>query len=114
MSIERTSSFKTSDGKVFDKLDAAKGHEFAILILEELQENITDPEHALECAEAIGEHLVDSADVVVDILSTTERSIAKARAINGGKKPRKVKESTEETQMEMGMTNRSNGLPVQV
>jgi hypothetical protein len=43
--------------------------------------------------EAVALEMVDNADVIVDILTTTGASRPKARAIHGGRKPRKAKEA---------------------
>ena len=100
MSIERTSSFKTSDEQVFHELGEAKAHEIALLVASSVEGKVSCDEKGepcfssttLEYAERVGKAIVENTLDVMDILSTTERSISKARAINGGTKPRKTEE----------------------
>lgn len=86
--IEFTKSFATSDGKIFANINQAKKEE----ILLELYGNsgVSAPDLAKEMAEMI----VAKSDTIVDILTTTSTSKVKARAIHGGRKPRKTKSDT--------------------
>lgn len=67
----------TSDGIGHPTLEQAQRHELATLL------NIE--------ATAIVDAIIQNADKVVDILTTSESSRAKARRVNGGTKPRKAK-----------------------
>ena len=76
--IERTASFKTSDGDIFGTVQEAQIHELKLL---------------LDSApiDTIPARLVKESEKVIDILTTTSTSKARARSINGGKKSRKPK-----------------------
>lgn len=77
--IERTQAFKTSDGNTFQSLDLAKSHELVLLFKDESQ--LTPG--------IVADMLTKHAKQVVDILTTTPTSKARARVINGGTKKRK-------------------------
>lgn len=87
--IEKITSptFKTSDGEKFDKLSDAQQHELE-LIFPPLGDGGYAPHQ-------IAILILQKAESVIDILSTTPRSKPKARKINGGTKTRKAKATTE-------------------
>ena len=72
----------TSDGKTFTEWALAQSHEIGLLLSDKLL-----PPSAEEAIDAILKH----REALVDILTTTPNSLPKARAIHGGKKPRKAK-----------------------
>jgi hypothetical protein len=79
--IEKTVGFKVGNS-VFETLGDAKVQELTVLLAE----------LAPECGTAqVARQLVDHQERVLDILTTTPESRPKARAIHGGKKPRKQK-----------------------
>lgn len=81
--ITFTKSYQTSDNKVFADIALAQAHEIELLLLEAELE----PKMVPGFASAI----VDAREKVVDVLTTTATSKTKARAVNGGRKPRKAK-----------------------
>ena len=74
--ITRTQSYQTSDGKTFAELSEAQAHEINIVF-----------ESNLVGASEIVRH----SKQIVDILTTGPNSRPSARAVNGGRKPRKAK-----------------------
>ena len=82
--IERVTAYKSSDGKTFESLNEVQVHEIDIVLRAggKLEEPM--------CARAANDVVVNR-EKILDILTTTERSKPKARAINGGKKSRKPK-----------------------
>ena len=91
--IEFTKSYKTSDGKLVETIDAAKQHELALVMANIIQD---DDGNSKECSkdlycEALAKVLLDNKDAIMDILTTTKNSKPKARAINGGTKKRTAK-----------------------
>ena len=74
--ITRTQSYQTSDGKTFAELSEAQAHEINIVF-----------ESNLVGASEIVRH----SKQIVDILTTGPNSRPPARAVNGGRKPRKAK-----------------------
>lgn len=92
--ITKTPGWSTQDGESFLELKDAKEHAIAILFGEE---NITP----------IG--IVEKESEILDILTTGPGSRPKARAIHGGRKPRKAKgEPTVETGMPTPTTETAN------
>ncbi len=92
--IERITAptYKTSDGEKFEKLSDAQQHELELLF---------PPDHTRQEApgmyydgKLIAAVLMQKADIVSDILSTTSKSKPRARAINGGTKKRTPKQFT--------------------
>lgn len=75
--ITRTQAYVTSDNQTFADLNAAIGHELGIVL------NID--------AEAVIQALLTNRDKVIDLLTTTPSSKAKARRVNGGTKKRTPK-----------------------
>ena len=88
--ITRATSFKTDDGECFHSLDDAQAHELATTIAPALGGVNTDR------GLSIAKILVQERKRVTDILTTTETSLVKARAINGGRKPRRDARSSKE------------------
>lgn len=86
--ITFTKSYQTSDNKVFADIALAQAHEIELLLLEAELE----PKMVPGFASAI----VDAREKVVDVLTTTATSKTKARAVNGGRKPRKAKVATDD------------------
>ena len=84
--LSKCASFKTSDGNTFEQLEEAQKHELSLLFPQ------TDQASGLS-VEAVVDTIVENANEVTDILTTTPTSLLKARANRGGKKPRKAKES---------------------
>lgn len=74
--ITRTQSYQTSDGMTFAELADAQAHEIDILFA-----GINPTANAI----------VDKSKQIVDILTTGPNSRPSARAVNGGRKPRKAK-----------------------
>ena len=74
--ITRTQSYQTSDGMTYAELADAQAHEINILF-----------ESNLVGASEIVRH----SKQIVDILTTGPNSRPSARAVNGGRKPRKAK-----------------------
>ena len=73
--IEKTTAFMVGE-KVFPCIEEAQRHEILNL---------------LSCTEEVAGAIMDHSEQIVDILTTTAASKPKARAINGGRKPRKAK-----------------------
>lgn len=80
MSITFTKAY-VSNGMTFATLTEAQINGIAALLLE----TGVDHKIATTCAEMI----VARSEMAVNILTTTEKSRPKARAVNGGRKPRK-------------------------
>lgn len=78
--ITFTKAFLTSDERTFSTVEEAQRHEIALL----LRFDESDLENA-----PILNSIMDSAEKIVDILTTTVSSKPKARKCNGGKKTRK-------------------------
>ncbi len=83
--ITRTPSYKTDDGEVFASLEAAQIHELISLMD---GDSTKDQKHS----EAVW--IVSNRDKILDILTTTEKSKVRARAVNGGTKKRTPKPAT--------------------
>lgn len=84
--ITRATSFKTDDGECFHSLDDAQAHELATIIASAMG---VCNENGDYCVTPVSKALVEDRKRVIDILTTTETSLVKARAINGGRKPRR-------------------------
>lgn len=86
--IEFTRAYKTSDGRAHTSLAEAQKHEIVEILLGfQLPTSDAAEQNAKDTAEIIVEH----AEQIVDILTTTATSKPKARRINGGKKTRTPK-----------------------
>jgi hypothetical protein len=82
--IEFTKAFLTSDSKTHSTLEEAKRHELDILWSEKIRSD-----EGLQ-SKTVAEWLLENADKIVDILTTTASSKPRARKVNGGKKTRKA------------------------
>lgn len=80
--ITKTAAFQTSDQKTHATLEEAQQHELEILLT---------PAGFDEETPKICQQLVQVADKVVDILTTTATSKPRARKVNGGTKKRTPK-----------------------
>ena len=85
--IEFTKSYKTSDGKLVETIEAAKQHELALVLAKILGEDGKVSEEY----EKLAQVLLKNKDAIMDVLTTTKSSKPKARAINGGTKKRTAK-----------------------
>ena len=86
--ITRATSFKTDDGECFHSLDDAQAHELATIIASAMGVCNDNGDYCVtDRGLVIAKALVEDRKRVIDILTTTETSLAKARAINGGRKP---------------------------
>jgi len=83
--IESTKAFKTSDGKTHASLEDAKAHELELLLVGEPSKLTGD------VPSDVAATILENAERIVDILTTTATSKPRARKINGGSKPRKTK-----------------------
>lgn len=84
-------AIRTSDGKTHDSISEAQIHELVI----KLSGEVPGPTEPMTTMATFARLVVEHKDAVIDILTTTESSLPKARAINGGRKNRKAKGSTE-------------------
>lgn len=87
--IEFTKAFKTSDLETHASLEAAQRHELVNIFLGQ-QLPASDTERC--AAELAADTVLENAEVIVDILTTTATSKPKARKINGGTKKRTPKQ----------------------
>lgn len=88
--IERTQSYKCSDGTIVATLAEAQETELTILF----NESFSDGSMSVACAKAV----LKNAPAVLDILTTTPTSKPKARKVNGGTKKRTPKTEPETPQ----------------
>ena len=79
--IQRTPAFKTTDGQTFETLDQAKLHEIQSLALD-------IPGLPVDFGPVVSRFVIDKADKILDILTTTPTSKTRARRVNGGTKKR--------------------------
>ena len=86
--IEFTKAFKTTDGETHASLEEAKRHELVNIFL---GQQLPESDQAKQDADNAAQTVLDAADKIVDILTTTATSKPRARKINGGSKPRKTK-----------------------
>jgi hypothetical protein len=84
--ITKTVGFKVGN-MVFEPLEAAQKHALELLF------KPSDPECPLselnDLADLIADAIIDNRQIILDILTTTANSRPAARAVNGGRKPRK-------------------------
>lgn len=80
--ITRCAAFATSDQQTFAELDAAIGHELALIFDDEPGS-----------AKAV-ETILKNRDKIVDLLTTTATSKSRARKVNGGTKKRRTAADT--------------------
>jgi hypothetical protein len=85
--IEFTKAFKASDGQAYFTIEDARQAEIECMMAGDESFEVVKS----ESQESIAKWIVDNQEKIVDILTTTENSKPKARAINGGRKPRKPK-----------------------
>jgi hypothetical protein len=78
--IEKTHSFKTSDGNLWPTIEEAQKHELELFLKEAKFEDGTN----------LATALLDKRAHIVDLLTMKATSHAKARKINGATKTRKV------------------------
>jgi hypothetical protein len=83
--IEKTTAYKVGD-KVFSTIVDAQIHE-----IEELFEKFPIVDEPVWNPHGIALRILEKQDLILDILTMTPNSKPKARAINGGRKPRKTK-----------------------
>lgn len=104
--ITRATSFKTEDGECFHSLDEAQAHELATTLVTAMGA-VADENGTFRVTDrglVIAKALVEDRKRVIDILTTTETSLVKARAINGGRKPRRdVKSSNGSSDTRIGV-----------
>ena len=81
--ISRTTAFQTEHG-VFQSLEEAQAQELRPFF--DLGKHLD-----AVSIEGITQSILANKEKIVDILTTTERSVGKARKIHGGRKPRKKK-----------------------
>lgn len=84
--IEKCQSFKTSDGKFHDTIEAAQRHELKKFIDGQFLSKDADMN-----ANGILDVLINQKETIVDILTMNPSSKPKARRINGGTKKRAPK-----------------------
>lgn len=84
--IERSPSFKTSDGVRFETLPEAQEQELALLL------SIEEPGQSRPCGndKTYAQRIIKNREAVIDILTTTPTSLPKARKLHGGTKTRKA------------------------
>lgn len=85
MGIEFTKAY-VANGVTYATLKEAQTAEIAAILLPSPTSD-DKPRSYFEYAKQI----VDNAERIIDALTTTEKSRPKARAVNGGRKPRKPK-----------------------
>lgn len=90
--IERINAFKISSGEACATLEQAKLMELALLFEKAKPADGPIPEF-------IAAVIMDNADAIIDILTTTATSKPRARKLHGGKKNRKA--SVEEVNREL-------------
>jgi hypothetical protein len=83
--ITRQNCF-VSGGKTFATLEEAQ--------ISELESLFGDDGQGPWTANEIAQRILEKESQILDVLTTTETSKARARAINGGRKPRKPKQPT--------------------
>ena len=88
MGIEFARSYKASDGKCYATLREAQEVE----VVEILRKHIDDESE--DGFTRLAEVILDNADLLQDVFTTTDSSRPKARKVNGGSKPRKKAPTT--------------------
>lgn len=84
--MTKTKSYKTTDGQLFEDINAARQHELLSVIVSGLkpngqENNFDDADH-----KAICKCIVDNADKIIDLLTTKATSRPAARKVNRKKK----------------------------
>jgi len=86
--IEKTVSFKTTDGAIHATVELAQRHELAKFLEES---GILAVGAGAGAGEVLAAGLIEQKDRIVDILTMKASSKPKARKVNGGTKVRKPK-----------------------
>lgn len=90
--ITKTAAFLTSDKKAHATIEEAQAHEIGNMLHDHAPQITNHP------SESVIEFIMNHADKLVDLLTTTKSSKPRARAVNGGTKKRKsAGASTEST-----------------
>lgn len=90
--ITKTKSYQTEDGTVHATLQEAQLHEVSVLI-----DKMFVADGPTLAKTDVAKFLVAEREKLVDILTTTEKSRPKTRAVNGGKRTRKPKSKPTDT-----------------
>jgi len=85
--IEKTTSFKTSDGTLHPTIEAAQAVELGKFLNE-------DANLEQVIAQAVAEKLIECSEHFIDILTMKATSKTRARKVNGGTKKRAAKATT--------------------
>src|SRR5687768_5076011 len=96
--IQKSTGYKSSDNQFHPTLEDAQKHEIGLLLTN------SDVATGQELHNEIVDYLFSVRDKLVDILTTKPNSIPKARAVNGGRKPRKPKHIAEQFPLPIGDT----------
>jgi hypothetical protein len=84
--IEFVKAYKSSDGTICGSLEEVQRRELALILT---RPGTMEGSPLAVCMEELTSQIIDKAAQVIDVLTTKESSLPKARAVNGGKKPRK-------------------------
>lgn len=90
--IEKTTAYKVGD-QVFSTITDAQVHEIEVLF-----KDFPIVDNPVWNPHGIALRILETQQVILDILTMTPSSKPKARAINGGRKPRKAKTVAEPAQ----------------
>lgn len=84
-------SFKASDGRLFGTVQEAQSYELELVVKKEGDDGrVQSVSSAMEnFPKYFAEKIMENRELILDILTTTNASKPKARAINGGTKKRK-------------------------
>ena len=86
--IEFTKAYKTKDGQTHASLEDAKKHELRLLFgSAPMGQDLDQQQHAAVINNAVA-CVLNHANAVVDILTTTTSSKPRARKVNGGSRRR--------------------------
>jgi ABC-type branched-subunit amino acid transport system ATPase component len=80
-------SFRSSDGKLHESLQAAQAAEIRNILFAEQAKVLSEEE--------VAERVLEKQKEIMDVLSTTESSRPKARSLHGGSKKRRKAEKPE-------------------
>lgn len=88
--MTKTKSYKTTDGQLFEDINAARQHELFSVVVSGLkpngqENNFDDADHKSIC-----KCIVDNADKIIDLLTTKATSRPAARKVNRKKKDQPV------------------------
>lgn len=87
--IQKTNSFRTSDGSIYSTVEQAQRHELEVLVNEALTMATSDDVNDLSIPMSISRVFLDKRSQVIDILTTTETSRPTARKLHGGRKKKR-------------------------